>query len=162
MGLKYRAPKECSPVVLKAKLGCEDWLTPEVNASRDTSTLEPKTAFKVVTIEDFNAGCCYDTSSNSTQSNLEAAQFDGLDPIYMQKWPVISGVGNFIVIQTMGQVYEGVAYWLNDQENYRFVSLVESLESVHFHRGIIIINDLLYTYSSAIYQDIAGQLPMSE
>jgi hypothetical protein len=119
MGVKYRAPKECSPVVVKTKLGCEDWVTPEVEAIRRASFPELNSTVTVVSTDEFNRLCCYDTSLDSEQSNLEMSQFDGFELFYKQRWPIISAATNFVVIQVMGVTYEGVADWLNDLENYR-------------------------------------------
>lgn len=133
MGLKYRAPKECSPVVVKTKLGCEDWVTPEIEAMRSASFPESNSTFTVVATDEFNRLCCYDTSEMSSleteQSSLETElilirsleteQFDGFKLFYKQQWPIISAATNFLVIQIMGLLYEGVADWLNDLENYR-------------------------------------------
>ena len=119
MSLKYRAPKECSPVVVKAKLECESWLTPEVDAAWVAASWESNTTFTIVATDEFNRGCCYDTSLIGKQSELETAQFDGFGLTYKQKWPIISAATNFFVIQSMGALYEGVADWLTDKENYR-------------------------------------------
>eukprot|EP01043_Picozoa_sp_COSAG02_P007311 COSAG02_NODE_217_length_28595_cov_19.642371_13_plen_341_part_00 len=119
MGLKYRAPKECSPVLVKTRLGCEDWATPEVEAMRRASFPESNSTVTVVLTDEFNRLCCYDTSLDSEQSNLETTQFDGFKVSYKQRWPIISATTNFVVIQVMGLIYEGVADWLNDLENYR-------------------------------------------
>jgi hypothetical protein len=118
MSLKYRAPKECSAVVVKSDLDCENWVTEDVERSI-VSLGDLNHTYVVKSIDEFNAGCCYDTSGEGDLSDLETTQFDGLSLSTKQRWPITSAAINFFVIQFMGFAYESVAQYLNFQENYR-------------------------------------------
>jgi len=123
MGLKFRAPKECSAVLKKDELDCEDWVI-EAPLDVNGTAVDPET-YTLVAQADYDALCCYNTE-NVDEEELYAAHGNKL------KWPIISGACNFFVIQFMGASYEAVAVWLNDKENFR--------TQTQYNDGIIIKN----------------------
>jgi len=121
MGLKFRAPRICNEALLetKADLGCADWtiIPKEVGHIGPDGDPEDENSTKVwlvKTTAEYNAECCYDHRLRE-----EAIIWDNLSFWQSQKWVVTSSLINLAVIIVAGLVYEGVAAWLNELENYR-------------------------------------------
>ena len=123
MGLKFRAPKECSAILKKDELDCEDWV---INAPADVNgTAVDPANYTVTASADFDALCCYDVEN----SEIDAALYAVAPKL---KWKIISGACNFFVIQFMGASYEAVAEYLNNKENFR--------TQTEYNDGIIVKN----------------------
>lgn len=110
MGLKYRAPRTCNAALREHKedLGCGHWAITEGEIPANA------TDWVVKTSAEYNADCCYDM-----EIPAEKSVWDNLTFTESKKWIIISSLTNLAVIQGMGFVYEMIAEWLNDLENYR-------------------------------------------
>jgi hypothetical protein len=115
MGLKFRAPRTCNAAIQEHKedLGCAHWAitTEELPANMTDAT---DTDWVLKTPAEYNKDCCYDMEIPE-----EVDAWNSLSFADSKKWILASSLTNLAVIQGMGFVYEGIAEWLNDLENYR-------------------------------------------
>lgn len=110
MGLKFRAPRTCNAAIQEHKedLGCGHWaITPEELPANDTGWV-------LKTADEYNKDCCYDM-----EIPAEEEAWNSLTFVDSKKWIIVSSLINLALIQGMGFIYEAVAEWLNELENYR-------------------------------------------
>lgn len=154
MGLKFRAPRTCNAAIREHKedLGCGHWaiLPEEIPANA--------TGWVVKSPAEYNEECCYDMEIPAEEDAWNDLQF-----IESYKWIIASSLLNLAVIQGMGLVYESIAEWLNDIENYRTPTEYEDQLIVKNFAFQFVNNYFLLFYISYLRQiDWAGTIRTHE